>query len=87
MLQVYFRLAGTANESLVKILAHLPGAQDVKTLSDGELTLIVDSEDRIPVMVSALVNAGTEIKAVEPRPATLEDIYLRLQHKDEEMVP
>jgi ABC-2 type transport system ATP-binding protein len=86
MLQVYFRLAGKANENLVKILAQLPGAQEVKALSDGELTLIVDSEDRIPVMVSALVNAGTEIKAVEPRPATLEDIYLRLQHKGEEMV-
>jgi ABC-2 type transport system ATP-binding protein len=86
MLQVYFRLSGKANESLVKILAQLPGAQEVKALSDGELTLIVDSEDRIPVMVSALVNAGTEIKAVDPRPATLEDIYLRLQHKGEEMV-
>jgi ABC-2 type transport system ATP-binding protein len=86
MLNVYFRLAVKANESLVKILAQLPGAQEVKVLSDGELTLIVDSEDRIPVMVSALVNAGTEIKAVEPRPATLEDIYLRLQHKGEEMV-
>jgi ABC-2 type transport system ATP-binding protein len=86
MLNVYFRLAGKANESLVKILAQLPGAQEVKVLSDGELTLIVDSEDRIPAMVSALVNAGTEIKAIEPRPATLEDIYLRLQHKGEESV-
>ena len=85
MLQVYFHLVGKADETLVKLLSQLPGANEVKALSDGEVTLSVDSEDRIPVMVSALVNAGAAIKAVEPRRATLEDIYLRLQHAGEEM--
>ncbi|MDP2964940.1 MAG: ABC transporter ATP-binding protein [Pelolinea sp.] len=85
MLQVYFHLVGKADETLVKLLSQLPGANEVKALSDGEVTLSVDSEDRIPAMVSALVNAGAAIKAVEPRRATLEDIYLRLQHAGEEM--
>ena len=88
MLQVYFRMAGIADViTLVNLLSQLPGSKEVKALSDEEVTLIVDSEDRIPAMVSALVNAGAAIKAVEPRRATLEDIYLRLQHTGEEMVP
>jgi hypothetical protein len=69
----------------VKLLAQLPGVNEVKALSEREVTMTVDSEDRIPAMVSALVNAGAAIKAVEPRHATLEDIYLRLQHTGEEM--
>ena len=87
MLQVYFRLAGKADETLVKVLSQLPGSKEVKALSDGEVILAVDSEDRIPAMVSALVNAEAAIKAVETRRATLEDIYLRLQHTGEEKQP
>lgn len=85
MFQVYFRLAGKADEALEKTLSQMTGVNEVKALSDGEVTLAVDSEDRIPAMVSALVNAGAAIKAVEPRRATLEDIYLHLQHTGEEM--
>ena len=87
MFQVYFRLAGKADEALVKTLSQMTGANGVKTMPDGDVTLAVDSEDLIPSMVSALVNAGAAIKAVEPRRATLEDIYLRLQHAGEEMKP
>jgi ABC-2 type transport system ATP-binding protein len=85
MLQVNFRMEGKTNEEMVGILSELPGANDVKAQADGELALAVDSEDRIPAMVNALVQAGAAIKAVEPRRATLEDIYLRLQHTGEEM--
>jgi ABC-2 type transport system ATP-binding protein len=84
MLQVNFRIAGKTDDTFVKILSQLPGANEVKALPDGEITLVVDSDDRIPLMVSALVKAGAEIKAVEPCRATLEDIYLRLQHTGEE---
>ena len=84
MLQVNFRTSGKADDELVGILSQMPGANEVKAQADGELSLVVDSEDRIPAMVNALVNAGAAIKAVEPRRATLEDIYLRLQHAGEE---
>ena len=84
MFTVNFRTSGKADDKLVAILSQMPGANEVEAQSNGELSLIVDSEDRIPAMVNALVNAGAEIRAVEPRRATLEDIYLRLQHAGEE---
>ncbi len=84
MLRVDFRTSGKANDILVNILSKMPGANEVKILSDGVVTLTVNSEDRIPDMVNALVKEGAAIKAVEPRHATLEDIYLRLQHTGEE---
>jgi ABC-2 type transport system ATP-binding protein len=85
MLQVNFRTAGKTKDELVGILSQMPGANEVKAQTDEELSLVVDNEDRIPAMVNALVHAGAAIKAVEPRRATLEDIYLRLQHAGEEM--
>ena len=85
MFRVNFRTAGKTNDELVRILSKIPGANEVKAQAFGELSLVVDNEDRIPAMVSALVNAGTAIKAVEPHRATLEDIYMRLQHAGEEM--
>ena len=84
MLQVIFRTSGKANDELVGILSQMPGANEIKVLSEGELSLVVDCEDRIPALVTVLVNAGAAIRAVEPRRATLEDIYLRLQHAGEE---
>jgi ABC-type uncharacterized transport system ATPase subunit len=84
MLRVDFRTVGKADDILVNILSKIPGANEVKILSDGVVTLNVNSEERIPDMVNALVKEGTAIKAVEPRRATLEDIYLRLQHTGEE---
>ena len=58
MFQVCFRISGKADDELVRILSQMPGANEVKALADGELSLVVDSEDRIPAMVNALVNAG-----------------------------
>jgi ABC-2 type transport system ATP-binding protein len=84
MFQLNFRTSGKADDELVRIVSQMPGANEVKTIAEGELSLVVDSEDRIPAMVNALVNAGVSIRAVEPRRATLEDIYLRLQHTSEE---
>ena len=85
LLKVNFRTAGKTEKELVGILSQMPGANEVQALTNGELSLVVDNEDRIPAMVNALVYAGAAIKAVEPRHATLEDIYLRLQHAGEEM--
>ena len=85
LLKVNFRTAGKTEKEFVGILSQMPGANEVQALTDGELSLVVDNEDRIPAMVNALVHAGVAIKAVEPRHATLEDIYLRLQHTGEEM--
>jgi ABC-2 type transport system ATP-binding protein len=84
MIQVVFRFSVKADDTLAAILSQLQGANRVKVLPEGEIILTVDSEDNIPAMVSALVNKGAEIKAVEPHRATLEEIYLRLQHADEE---
>jgi ABC-2 type transport system ATP-binding protein len=84
-LQVYFRLATEADEGLVRLLTQQPGANEVRTLSQRELVLTVDSEDHIPALVTALVNAGEAIVSVEPRHATLEEIYLHLQHSCEEI--
>ncbi len=84
MVRVNFRTTGKADDELAGILLKMPGAHEVKVLPDGELCLVIDSEDRIPAMVNALVDAKAAIRAVEPHRATLEDIYLRLQHAGEE---
>jgi len=81
MLQVNFRTTGKANAELMGILSQMPGTNELKAQGDGEVSLVVDSEDRIPAMVNALVEAKAAIRAVEPHRATLEDIYLRLQHE------
>jgi ABC-2 type transport system ATP-binding protein len=83
-LQVFVRLATDADETLIKIIRKQQGANEVKTLSPHEIVITMDNEDRIPAVVNALVNAGAGILSIEPRHATLEEIYLHLQHNCEE---
>jgi ABC-2 type transport system ATP-binding protein len=63
---------------LLKTLGVMPGVTE--TQADGtSLSLQVETEDRIPEVVAALVSAGAAIMAVQPRQHTLEEIYFTLQ--------
>jgi ABC-2 type transport system ATP-binding protein len=47
------------------------------------ITLVAPAADRIPDIVSALVEAGARIRRVEPRSRSLEDAYLALVRQDD----
>jgi ABC-2 type transport system ATP-binding protein len=63
--------------------AELPGAL---ALEPGERGLSVQlrEEAAVPALVSALVQSGAQILSVQPRTASLEDIYFKLQNQAEE---
>ena len=73
--ELVVRLARQLDVSLV---AGIPGVENVVS-SDHELTFTLDDLDvTTPRVVSALVNAGAEIRAVAPVEASLEQAYLAL---------
>jgi len=66
--------------NLIDSLQAFPGVIQVSVdYEDDELSVQVESEDRIPNVVRRLVEAGASILRVNPRDYTLEDIYFHLQ--------
>lgn len=75
---VDIRLRAVPSPDLVKMLRDLPRVAEIQT-NENKLSLQVDSEERIPEVVAALVAAGAAIMAVNPHQHTLEEIYFTLQ--------
>lgn len=71
------RLAGEAS-SWTALIRALPFVRDV-TAEDSTISVALDDPDvQNPPLVSALVQAGAQIRAVEPIAHSLEEVYLEL---------
>lgn len=84
-LQVNVSLVGNIEKNLLALVAKCEGISSVQFLPGGILNFVAEMEEQIPAVVSILVNNWAAIKAVEPRRATLEEIYMHLQHSDKEV--
>ncbi len=71
------RVAGDAARWIATVRA-LPFVRDV-TASDGSLSVSLEHpDDENPALVRSLVEAGADIRAVEPTSHSLEEVYLEL---------
>ncbi len=78
---VRVELDGPYNPALIP-----PGAGlTTKTVSATTIELHLKDESSIPDLVTALVQNGARIRAIQPLRASLEDIYFRLQGSNEEI--
>ncbi|HUX85853.1 MAG TPA: hypothetical protein VMW65_02530, partial [Chloroflexota bacterium] len=68
--------------SWTTMIRALPFVHDV-TVSDSTLSVALDDPDvQNPPLVTALVQAGAQIRAVEPIAHSLEEVYLELTREE-----
>ena len=79
---VVFRIAAPFRGEEMDWLARHSAISAVHTVRENEITLDMPDADAISAVVAYFVRQGASILAVEPRKASLEDIYLHLQHTD-----
>jgi len=84
-IRVIFRLANPVQSEWLKAFSVMGGVTDVRLLEAQTFELILKDERPVPAVVELLVKKGVGIQAVEPRKASLEEIYLRLQQNHEEV--
>jgi len=81
-ISVIFRIASPFAADQIQWLKDQRGITEVQVRQDTELVLNMPDEAPIPSVVEHFVGLGAAILAVEPRRASLEDIYMHLQHTD-----
>jgi len=84
-IRVIFRLANPVQSEWLKAFSVMGGVTDVRLLEAQTFELILKDERPVPAVVELLVKKRVGIQAVEPRKASLEEIYLRLQQNHEEV--
>lgn len=81
-ISVIFRISSPFTADQIQWLKNQRGITDVQVRHDSELVLNMPDEAPIPALVEHFVGLGAGILAVEPRRASLEDIYMHLQQAD-----
>jgi ABC-2 type transport system ATP-binding protein len=81
-MSVIVRITSPFRDEQLDFLKNHTDITSVKTLAESELSLGISREDVVPVVVEYFVGQGCGVLAVEPRRASLEDIYLHLQHEN-----
>jgi ABC-2 type transport system ATP-binding protein len=81
-ISVIFRISSLFTADQIQWLNNQRGITKVQVRHDNELVLNMPDEAPIPALVEHFVSLGIGILAVEPRRASLEDIYMHLQHAD-----
>jgi ABC-2 type transport system ATP-binding protein len=84
-LRVEIRTAQALSQAQLAEVSRLAGVKETQMVEKGQMRFSVAEKAVIPPVVTALVQAGAAIVAVEPHHASLEEIYLRLQHADGEV--
>jgi ABC-2 type transport system ATP-binding protein len=79
-ISVVFRISSPFAADDIEWLKNQRGINSVDIAHDNELVLGMPDEDPIPAMLDHFIKLGAQIHAVEPRKASLEEIYLHLQH-------
>jgi len=83
-IRVCFRLEQVISQADASKIRELPGVMDVALSKETGFDATIKDESTIPSMVDVVVQAGARIRAVEPKHASLEEIYLTLQENDKE---
>ena len=78
-ISVTFRIAAPFTEEEIEWLKKREGISAVQMKRENVLSLEMLDEAAIPMVVAHFAHKGASILAVEPRKASLEDIYLHLQ--------
>jgi len=81
-ISVRFRISSVFTEDQIRWLKNQRSIAEVWVRNDNELTLNMPDEAPIPAVVEHFVGLGASILAVEPRRASLDDIYMHLQQAD-----
>jgi ABC-2 type transport system ATP-binding protein len=81
-ISVRFRISSAFTEDQIRWLKNQRSIAEVWVRNDHELDLNMPDEAPIPAVVEHFVGLGASILAVEPRRASLEDIYMHLQQAD-----
>lgn len=81
-ISVRFRISSNFSEDQIRWLKNQHGITEVQVRHENELVLNMPDEGPIPAVVEHFVGLGASILAVEPRRASLEDIYMHLQQAD-----
>lgn len=79
---VIFRISAPFTADQIQLLKNQRGINEIQIRHNTELVLNMPDESPIPSLVEHFVGLGARILAVEPRRASLEDIYMHLQHAD-----
>lgn len=81
-LRIQLRLLQPLEEHLAWQMTALPGILEATAVDGHEWHLLVQEEAAVPPLVSALAQGGAQIVAIQPHPASLEEIYFKLQEQD-----
>jgi ABC-2 type transport system ATP-binding protein len=81
-ISVRFRISSAFTEDQIRWLKNQRSIAEVWVRNDHELDLNMPDEAPVPAVVEHFVGLGASILAVEPRRASLEDIYMHLQQAD-----
>jgi ABC-2 type transport system ATP-binding protein len=79
---VRFKISAPFSREEMNWLARHEGITAVHALAEDEMALDMPDADAVSAVVAYFVHKGASILAVEPRKASLEDIYLHLQQTD-----
>jgi ABC-2 type transport system ATP-binding protein len=73
-----------ADEKYKNLVTALPFVKDVQQVDDGLLVGLDDPDEQNPVILRNLIEAGADIRFVGELRHSLEDVYLRMIHAEEE---
>jgi len=76
---IRLRIAAPFSAEEIEWLKNLREVSAVELIEKNEILLKVPDEAATPMVVAYFVNMGASVLAVEPKRASLEDIYLHLQ--------
>jgi len=79
-IHVFIRVHDDLEESDIRKVSGVEGVISAEIENERSLTIQIMQEPPIPAVVDLLVHQGVKILSVEPKPATLEDIYLKIQN-------
>jgi ABC-2 type transport system ATP-binding protein len=78
-ISIRLRIAAPFSAEEIEWLKNLREVSAVELIEKNEILLKVPDEAATPMVVAYFVNMGASVLAVEPKRASLEDIYLHLQ--------
>lgn len=81
-LRLQVRFLQPPENRLAEALPALPGVLEAEAVDGCEWRLLMQDETAVPPLVARLAQGGAQITAVQPLPASLEEIYFKLQEQD-----
>ncbi len=83
--KILFSFLTPINKDAVSALRKHAGVEKIEEMGECALLIQVKNNEVTPILIDLLVKKGSPIVAVEPKLASLEEIYFRLQQRSEEV--